>query len=253
MPSNKSYSCTRCRRRYADKNELLLHKKREHGRVTQGRARYETVEDDICAYCHTRFAGINGVDKHLQSSAKCGPIHAKWQSELPSALSSAAPSTRSSSSDSRSRNSDAFDKSDALDLSDDESQSAHSSSSERISMDIDAPIHSHEGTDPSSSPEDVNLLKMVDTGGNVVYVEYHPKAHAGQPIRRANESDLPESSRSYPDVGPLSDPEAFEIAQILMQSGVSGRFRNRYLTLKRVSNIHTRIQKNSAFTYLFGV
>jgi hypothetical protein len=38
----------------------------------------------------------------------------------------------------------------------------------------------------------------------------------------------------YPDVGELSDPDCFEIAQLLMESGVSAGFRNKYLRLKRV-------------------
>lgn len=64
----------------------------------------------------------------------------------------------------------------------------------------------------SSSPVGADLERMVDTGGNIVYVERHP-----------------ESYRSYPDVGALSNPDSFEVAQLLMESGVSGRFRNRYL------------------------
>lgn len=110
MPSSKVYSCTRCLRRYSDRNELLRHKKEEHGKVTQGRAHYETIEDDICPYCHTRYAGSDGVAKHLRASRACAPIHAKWEQ----ALSSAAPSTRASSSDSRSQDSDASDRSNAL-------------------------------------------------------------------------------------------------------------------------------------------
>ena len=220
MPSHTVYSCTRCLQKYSKKSELLQHKKQEHGRVTQGHARYETVEDDICPYCHTRFAGSASVKKHLHSSRACGPRHNKWQDEL----SSAAPSTQGSNSNSNSQNSDAFDKSEALGLSDDEVESATSSSREARPMDVDSPIHDYEGTEPSSSPKGMDLEEKVDTGGNVVYVGYHPKINAGQPIRDAVRGDLPESHRSYPDVGALSDPETFEVAQLLVESGVSGRF-----------------------------
>lgn len=231
MPSSKVYSCTRCLRRYSDRNELLRHKKEEHGKVTQGRAHYETIEDDICPYCHTRYAGSDGVAKHLRASRACAPIHAKWEQ----ALSSAAPSTRASSSDSRSQDSDASDRSNALSLSDEERASALSSGSERREMEVDSPTDNTMDQNTSSSPVGADLERMVDTGGNIVYVERHPKPHAGQPIRRAVPGDLPESYRSYPDVGALSNPDSFEVAQLLMESGVSGRFRNRYLALKRVS------------------
>ncbi|KAG8728703.1 hypothetical protein FRC10_004637 [Ceratobasidium sp. 414] len=40
--------------------------------------------------------------------------------------------------------------------------------------------------------------------------------------------------RVYPNVGQLSNPDAFEIGQLLMRLGVSARFRNCYLTLKRL-------------------
>ncbi|KAG8685637.1 hypothetical protein FRC09_014619, partial [Ceratobasidium sp. 395] len=42
------------------------------------------------------------------------------------------------------------------------------------------------------------------------------------------------AEREYPDVGQLKDPEAFEIAKLLLESGMSVRNRNCYLRLKRI-------------------
>ncbi|KAG8694163.1 hypothetical protein FRC11_002391, partial [Ceratobasidium sp. 423] len=79
---------------------------------------------------------------------------------------------------------------------------------------------------------DVPLKKMMDSDGQEVFVELYPGPHTGQPIRQVNPTK--KARGKYPDVGALSNPKAFEIAELLMQSGVSGRFRNRYLRLKRI-------------------
>ncbi|CAE7180458.1 unnamed protein product, partial [Rhizoctonia solani] len=94
---------------------------------------------------------------------------------------------------------------------------------------------SEQGQNRSSSPapdQDIHLDKGIDTEGFEVFVESFPCPHAGQPIRRVDSAK--KARHNYPDVGALADPEAFEVAELLMQSSISGRFRNRYLCLKRV-------------------
>ncbi|KDN43570.1 hypothetical protein RSAG8_05947, partial [Rhizoctonia solani AG-8 WAC10335] len=99
--------------------------------------------------------------------------------------------------------------------------------------DEDACMHS-----PSlaSSDDGINLEKVVDSSGNTVYVEHYPDPHTGQPIRKAMLADLPSEYQHYPDVGALNDQDNFNIAKLLMESGVSGRLRNQYLTLKRLKD-----------------
>ncbi|EUC53469.1 hypothetical protein RSOL_002760 [Rhizoctonia solani AG-3 Rhs1AP] len=89
-------------------------------------------------------------------------------------------------------------------------------------------------SDRGSRRNSVHLEEVVDTEGHRVFVETYPSPHAGQPIRQVENTR--KIRRNYPDVGALADPEAFEIAELLMQSGVSARFRNRYLRLKRFRN-----------------
>ncbi|KAG8685595.1 hypothetical protein FRC11_010354, partial [Ceratobasidium sp. 423] len=91
----------------------------------------------------------------------------------------------------------------------------------------------HMSSPPPASEDGADLEEMINTNGQTVFVERYPNANAGQPIRRVEPRDLPNEYQMYPDVGVLDDPENFEVAKLLMESGVSGRFRNQYLTLKR--------------------
>ncbi|QRW01433.1 hypothetical protein RhiLY_00430 [Ceratobasidium sp. AG-Ba] len=105
-----------------------------------------------------------------------------------------------------------------------------------MEMDAPSPTSSHRSAEPPPEDEDYTLVEIIDDSGNVVFAELYPNQNAGKPIRRARREDLPPSYQKYPDVGSLADPECFEIVQLFMESGVSGRFRNRYLTLKRIRN-----------------
>ncbi|QRW11753.1 C2H2 zinc finger [Ceratobasidium sp. AG-Ba] len=78
--------------------------------------------------------------------------------------------------------------------------------------------------------EQVDLEEIVDQYGIKVYIEKYPASTAGEPNGYATARE----DRPYPDVGQLADPDSFEIAKLLMESGVSGRFRNCYMRLKRI-------------------
>ncbi|QRW12422.1 hypothetical protein RhiLY_11421 [Ceratobasidium sp. AG-Ba] len=182
-----------------------------------------------------------GVDLHLRRNERCGALHEEWEKKLASAntneLSSAAPSLVESSSSSE--DSDAFDSRPArLSNSDSDSDQLSPHSAEPQQMDVDSP--SVKPNTPSPEPpavdEDPSLTELKDANGNVVYAEQFPNPKAGRHIRRVKLEDLPARYRKYPNVGSLSNPECFEIAQLLMESGVSGRFRNRFLTLKRIKD-----------------
>ncbi|CAE6396425.1 unnamed protein product [Rhizoctonia solani] len=96
-----------------------------------------------------------------------------------------------------------------------------------------SPINAHPKPARSSLPDpEVILKKILDTEGQEVFVEFFPCPHAGQPIRRVKTTH--KAQRKYPDVGALADPEAFKIAELLMQPGITACFRNSFLRLKRL-------------------
>ncbi|CAE6522051.1 unnamed protein product [Rhizoctonia solani] len=95
-----------------------------------------------------------------------------------------------------------------------------------------SPINAHPEPARSSSPDpELILEKILNTEGQEVFVEFFPCPHAGQPIRRVKTTH--KARRKYPDVGALADPEAFEIAELLMEPGITACFRNSFLRLKR--------------------
>ncbi|QRV83013.1 plasma membrane ATPase 4 [Ceratobasidium sp. AG-Ba] len=85
---------------------------------------------------------------------------------------------------------------------------------------------------PLRSVEMVELVEEVDLYGRRVYVEKYKIPTIGEPIRQATAQEL--SRGNYPDVGQLSDQQSFEIAQVLMELGMSGRYRDKCLCLRRV-------------------
>ncbi|QRV91967.1 transporter protein Sec61 subunit alpha [Ceratobasidium sp. AG-Ba] len=89
-----------------------------------------------------------------------------------------------------------------------------------------------EGTvdDPIEHQAHVELEEIVDQYGIRTYIEKYPSATAGEPVGQVVVGE----NQPYPDVGELADCDSFEIAKLLMESGVSGRFRNCYLRLKRI-------------------
>ncbi|KAG8735661.1 hypothetical protein FRC10_010290 [Ceratobasidium sp. 414] len=100
-----------------------------------------------------------------------------------------------------------------------------------IGADLPAPPSPIDTT--MSDPDDrVQLQEVVDAYGNKVYIEQYPCPTVGEPIRMEPVQDAPR--RGYPDVGQLSKPDAFELGRLIMRSGVSARFRNSYLSLKRL-------------------
>ncbi|KAG8737493.1 hypothetical protein FRC10_008099 [Ceratobasidium sp. 414] len=76
---------------------------------------------------------------------------------------------------------------------------------------------------------EVELEEVVENG-RTIYIEQYPCPTVGEPIRMEPRGD---SARQYPDVGKLANRDIFEIAHVLMESGVSGRMRNRFLKLKK--------------------
>ncbi|QRV95463.1 hypothetical protein RhiJN_23481 [Ceratobasidium sp. AG-Ba] len=229
MPPKRTYECKRCTQSFNDRAKLHEHKRSQHGRVEQGRARYDIVGPDICPHCRNRFAGVDGVGKHIRQDLECSQRQAAWEEELASVATSIT-----DSSSSRSGSSEPDNMASVLFPTDSDEESAHTPRSDQMEVDAPEEQGSPEPQESVDEQDDALLLEMVDTGGNTVYVEFHPKQHAGQPIRQVKPEDLPEYYQKYPEVGELSDPDSFEIARLLMVSGVSGQFRNRYLTLKHI-------------------
>ncbi|KAG8726749.1 hypothetical protein FRC10_006791, partial [Ceratobasidium sp. 414] len=69
--------------------------------------------------------------------------------------------------------------------------------------------------------DEVVLVEVVDQHGQRVYIEEYPCPTAGEPIRQDTTANRDRSN--YPDVGELKSPDCFEIAQLLLESGVSAR------------------------------
>ncbi|KAG9123531.1 hypothetical protein FRC07_014824 [Ceratobasidium sp. 392] len=77
----------------------------------------------------------------------------------------------------------------------------------------------------NSSNVTVELYEETDKQGHTVFIQDYHVPTAGQPIRLATEEEL--GRGDYPDVGKLSDRHCFELAQLLMASGMSANYRNK--------------------------
>ncbi|QRV80973.1 plasma membrane ATPase 4 [Ceratobasidium sp. AG-Ba] len=85
---------------------------------------------------------------------------------------------------------------------------------------------------PVPPPPQMPLQEVTNQYGHQYFVEDYHIPTVGEPIRWQTPEE--QAQNEYPDVGALSDPDLFEIAQVLLQSGISGNFRHKYLRLKRL-------------------
>ncbi|KAG8712661.1 hypothetical protein FRC08_014239 [Ceratobasidium sp. 394] len=95
------------------------------------------------------------------------------------------------------------------------------------------PTQSQSPTDPrieeveDEEPELVILERVVDQHGNKYYIEPYPSPTAGEPTHLATPDDV--NWGDYPDIGELGNPNVFEVVQSLIDSGMSGKFWNKFL------------------------
>ncbi|QRW04669.1 C2H2 zinc finger [Ceratobasidium sp. AG-Ba] len=85
---------------------------------------------------------------------------------------------------------------------------------------------------PAPAPPHPPLREVTDRYGHRYFIEDYHVPTVGEPIRRQTPEEL--AQNQYPDVGALADPDFFEIAQLLLRSGVSGNFKGKYLRLKKL-------------------
>ncbi|QRV79955.1 plasma membrane ATPase 4 [Ceratobasidium sp. AG-Ba] len=78
----------------------------------------------------------------------------------------------------------------------------------------------------------IELSREPDQYGHIQYVQQYPIPTVGGSIRKA--TDREKSRGKYPDVGKLSDRHTFELAQLLMASGMSANYRNKFFRLKKL-------------------
>ncbi|QRW10106.1 plasma membrane ATPase 4 [Ceratobasidium sp. AG-Ba] len=83
----------------------------------------------------------------------------------------------------------------------------------------------------AQSDETIHLHEEFDQFGNRIYVQYYEVPTVGEPIRRATNEEMRRGS--YSDVGKLSKRENFELAQLLIESGMSAKYRTKLFRLKR--------------------
>ncbi|KAF8598354.1 hypothetical protein BDV93DRAFT_561399 [Ceratobasidium sp. AG-I] len=206
MGRDKTYSCNRCTKVFKDKKTLNKHHK-EHGPATNAsssaihRQSQDLNVHNICPYCQERFLRDIGLARHLRGNQECSAKHLRALAEpdWPETLPAGTPS--------------------------DDLQPALNNNDHPMHDVNDVPAHL--GLDEGL--EDIECI--IDTDGHTVYVERYPQATVGQPIRWVAEHDLPQMNHT--DVGKLSKPDCFEVAQVLMESDMSGRYRERFLRLKR--------------------
>ncbi|KEP45881.1 hypothetical protein V565_233860, partial [Rhizoctonia solani 123E] len=232
MRHKGSYSCTYCLRKFAKREFLLQHQNTTHNapKISKSKGR--------CPHCGTHFPG-DGLSRHLSHErSRCRILNEQWETDAlaagPSRPRSVPHTDISSSSDSSVEPSEP-EPSEPEPLGDiplDEPE-------QELEAELDqnwGGLQDERMYSPPETPDDESLEEMTDSDGQTVFVERYPNANAGQPIRPVTNDDLPPEYQQYPDIGALEDPENFELAKILMESGVSGRFRNRYLTLKRIKD-----------------
>ncbi|QRV96897.1 hypothetical protein RhiJN_24915 [Ceratobasidium sp. AG-Ba] len=100
--------------------------------------------------------------------------------------------------------------------SDSESEGGEEDVESDVPIDDPDPIQLSHSIVVEPVDHEVELEESVDQYGNKVYIEQYPSNTAGEPIYRvSNENDQP-----YPEVGQLANQEAFEIAHLLMASGL---------------------------------
>ncbi|QRV77014.1 plasma membrane ATPase 4 [Ceratobasidium sp. AG-Ba] len=215
-----------------------------------------TKDPGQCPHCDRKFGGPHGLTQHLGHDPHCKAIHeASINAETSSLSSATQPSGSYGSDHSPDQNENdviaqVAEEPVALDipqlgdtvgqLDDDDSSSMTESDSSDSDSDGDSTESDSdsEGGDedaesdlPADDPHlnpppqpinndpadnEVELEESTDQYGNKVYIERYPSDTAGEPIYRV----LNENNHPYPDVGQLADPEAFEIAHLLMASGL---------------------------------
>ncbi|QRV83627.1 plasma membrane ATPase 4 [Ceratobasidium sp. AG-Ba] len=78
----------------------------------------------------------------------------------------------------------------------------------------------------------IDLSEETDRNGYTEYIQQYHLPTVGEAIRKATKKELRRGK--YPDVGKLSDRHCFDIAQLLMASGMSAKYRNKLFRLKRL-------------------
>ncbi|KAG8688245.1 hypothetical protein FRC08_011529 [Ceratobasidium sp. 394] len=85
---------------------------------------------------------------------------------------------------------------------------------------------------PEEEAEPIILERVVDQYGNECYIEEYPSKTAGEPTHLATPDDK-SLNGSYPDVGDLAKLDIFKLVQILVDSGMSGKIRNKCLQCRQ--------------------
>ncbi|KAG9082494.1 hypothetical protein FRC06_004968 [Ceratobasidium sp. 370] len=246
MP-RKTFECDRCRQKFRYKNSLEQHIQDKHIRRHRQAAQSSSSNpENQCRYCGNELTGGSGLVQHLRKKEVCREVHKKWLDEVATTLSSeeleepAAPEYDADSDlDVEESSSDSEAGPDSTQDSDNDSDDERSESGEsRHDHDLPWPEANifepiqPPGVEPMDLDEEVELEERVDLYGRKVYIEHYPNPDAGQPIRLASAEER--AGGAYPDVGELKKLDVFEVVQCLIESGMSGKFRNRYLRLRRL-------------------
>ncbi|KAG8720583.1 hypothetical protein FRC08_018795 [Ceratobasidium sp. 394] len=123
----------------------------------------------------------------------------------------------------------------------DGSRSADSKIGGRGPSDVDMMSLDEGGSDNLPREQSLNESGRDDTPpriqGTERYVEHYPVPTVGTPICEASAEELRKQQQDHSDVGPFTNKELFELVEVVLSSGMSGRKRDRFLKLNRMDGI----------------
>ncbi|QRW20599.1 hypothetical protein RhiXN_05588 [Rhizoctonia solani] len=85
----------------------------------------------------------------------------------------------------------------------------------------------------ATKSEEAEQPKHERIQGTKSFVKHFPVATAGAPIQPATEQELNQLGQTRKDVGPLSDPKVFKVAELLVTLGMSSKKRTKLLKLEQ--------------------
>ncbi|KAG8723518.1 hypothetical protein FRC09_003009 [Ceratobasidium sp. 395] len=187
-----------------------------------------------CDYCRVRFGDDKALSNHMAGSGRCG-------SALHGSLATVYSTDEGESDHEQDEEDDNIpndeehsgsNQSDAPNLSDqDEDEDMRSrASSDRMSVDERSDSNDSLNRDWSNQGHEEVPARL---RGTETFVEHYPEPTVGEPIRQATPEELAERQKSHEEVGPFADEDLFDLVELLMTSGMSGKKRDEFLKLNR--------------------
>lgn len=228
MTRRSVYRCKHCPQTFQEKQLLNLHYSTDHRINTTTQASSSSESSLRCNYCGKRIQTKRGMPNHIKHTPSCAAQHREYLSSLYSTDTGASGDEESEGEQD-------------IDMESPEgSENPRNDADDRL-HDVDMRSNHWDEEDHVPAAEDEQFPQDNDrthTGrlrGTETFVERYPKPTVGTPIREATKEERLRANHA--DVGRLADPDLFEVAEILMTSGLSGKKRDKFLKLNRVSYV----------------